>query len=57
MTTACRSQPGESPEMRLVRFRTLGCYPLTGAIASTARRLGEIVEELRHRDARSAQGG
>ena len=34
-------EPGETPEMRLVRFRTLGCYPLTGAIefdADDARR-------------------
>ena len=29
-------EPGERPEMRLVRFRTLGCYPLTGAIESAA---------------------
>ena len=35
-TTACRSMPGETPEMRRVRFRTLGCYPLTGAIESNA---------------------
>jgi sulfate adenylyltransferase subunit 2 len=39
-------QPGEHPEMRLVRFRTLGCYPLTGAIESTATTPREIVEEL-----------
>jgi len=31
----------------MVRFRTLGCYPLTGAIRSTAATLGAIVEELR----------
>ena len=37
---------GESPEMRLVRFRTLGCYPLTGAIESTATSLEEIVSEM-----------
>jgi sulfate adenylyltransferase subunit 2 len=40
-------QPGESPELRSVRFRTLGCYPLTGAIESTAATLAEIVAELR----------
>ncbi len=40
-------QPGEHPEMRLVRFRTLGCYPLTGAIDSTAATPSDIVEELR----------
>jgi sulfate adenylyltransferase subunit 2 len=39
-------EPGECPEMRLVRFRTLGCYPLTGAIESAAATLGRIVEEL-----------
>lgn len=38
--------PGERPEQRLVRFRTLGCYPLTGAIESTATTLPEIVHEM-----------
>jgi sulfate adenylyltransferase subunit 2 len=38
--------PEERPEMRLVRFRTLGCYPLTGAIESTAGNLDEIVREM-----------
>ena len=38
--------PGEEPEMRLVRFRTLGCYPLTGAIESSAATLEEIVTEM-----------
>jgi sulfate adenylyltransferase subunit 2 len=37
---------GETPQMRIVRFRTLGCYPLTGAVHSDAATLGEIVEEL-----------
>ncbi len=37
--------PGEEPAMRTVRFRTLGCYPLTGAVESTARTVGEIVAE------------
>ena len=37
---------GENPEMRIVRFRTLGCYPLTGAVRSDAATLDEIVEEL-----------
>jgi len=40
-------EPGEYPEMRSVRFRTLGCYPLTGAIESTAATPAEIVAELR----------
>jgi sulfate adenylyltransferase subunit 2 len=38
--------PDERPEMRLVRFRTLGCYPLTGAIPSKASTLLEIIEEM-----------
>jgi sulfate adenylyltransferase subunit 2 len=38
--------PGEVPEMRHIRFRTLGCYPLTGAIESTATTLPEIVAEM-----------
>jgi len=37
--------PGETPEIRMVRFRTLGCYPLTAAIDSTATTLDEIVAE------------
>ena len=41
-----RLNPGEKPEMRKVRFRTLGCYPLTGAIDSTATSLLDIVEEM-----------
>ena len=38
--------PGEKPEMRSVRFRTLGCYPLTGAVESTATTLPEIIQEM-----------
>jgi sulfate adenylyltransferase subunit 2 len=38
--------PGEVPEMRSVRFRTLGCYPLTGAVESEAATLLEIVQEM-----------
>ncbi len=38
--------PGETPEMRTVRFRTLGCYPLTGAVESTATTLPEIIQEM-----------
>jgi sulfate adenylyltransferase subunit 2 len=37
---------GERPEMRWVRFRTLGCYPLTGAIDSRAATLPEIIQEM-----------
>jgi sulfate adenylyltransferase subunit 2 len=39
-------QPGEQPEMRRVRFRTLGCYPLTGAIDSTADTVPAIIQEM-----------
>ena len=39
-------EPGEEPEMRMVRFRTLGCYPLTGAIESSAADLPGIIEEM-----------
>ena len=38
--------PGEAIETMLVRFRTLGCYPLTGAVESTASSLSQIVLEL-----------
>ena len=37
---------GEVPEEKMVRFRTLGCYPLTGAVESTANTLPQIVEEM-----------
>jgi sulfate adenylyltransferase subunit 2 len=37
---------GEVPEMKMVRFRTLGCYPLTGAIESQATTLPEIIQEM-----------
>ena len=36
---------GEVPQMKSVRFRTLGCYPLTGGIESTASTLDDIIEE------------
>ncbi len=39
-------KPGETPEMAWVRFRTLGCYPLTGAVRSTAATLPEIIREM-----------
>ena len=39
-------EPGEVPQMKSVRFRTLGCYPLTGAIESTASSLTEIIQEM-----------
>ena len=39
-------EPGERPETRMIRFRTLGCYPLSGAIESTATTLPEVIEEM-----------
>ncbi|MCC5864073.1 MAG: sulfate adenylyltransferase subunit CysD [Wenzhouxiangella sp.] len=38
-------QPGERPRPRMVRFRTLGCWPLTGAVESTATTLLDVIEE------------
>ena len=37
---------GEKPEMKVVRFRTLGCYPLTAAVESSATTIEEVVEEV-----------
>ncbi len=48
--------PGEVPEMRMVRFRTLGCYPLTAAIESTATTIAEIVEETQTARTSERQG-
>ncbi len=39
-------EPGEQPMQKLVRFRTLGCYPLTGAVESSATTLPEIIQEM-----------
>jgi len=39
-------QPGEVPKLRKVRFRTLGCYPLTGAIESDADTLPSLIQEM-----------
>jgi sulfate adenylyltransferase subunit 2 len=41
-----RLNPGEEPRMERVRFRTLGCYPLTGALRSSATTLPEIIREM-----------
>ena len=38
--------PGEQPTMKKVRFRTLGCYPLTGAVESEADTLPAIIQEM-----------
>jgi sulfate adenylyltransferase subunit 2 len=41
-----RLRPGEVPMLRSIRFRTLGCYPLTGAVESSAATLPQIIEEM-----------
>ena len=41
-----RIHPGEIPARRRVRFRTLGCYPLTGAVASNATTLKDVIQEM-----------
>jgi sulfate adenylyltransferase subunit 2 len=48
--------PGEQPTMRRVRFRTLGCYPLTGAIESNATSLDDIIAEMRKSTTSERQG-
>ena len=47
---------GEVARMRRVRFRTLGCYPLTGAIESDAATLDDIIDEMRHATTSERQG-
>ena len=49
-------QPGEKVELKQVRFRTLGCYPLTGAVESSAVDLSQIVLELLHSRTSERQG-
>jgi sulfate adenylyltransferase subunit 2 len=49
-------EPGEKPQMRRVRFRTLGCYPLTGAIESDATTLDDIVAEMQTAQVSERQG-
>src|SRR5665213_3159478 len=48
--------PREIPRMMMVRFRTLGCYPLTGAIASSADTLDAIIAEMRESSTSERQG-
>ena len=48
--------PGERPQLRTVRFRTLGCYPLTGAIESEADTLPRIIQEMRRATQSERQG-
>jgi sulfate adenylyltransferase subunit 2 len=48
--------PGEKPKLQWVRFRTLGCYPLTGAVPSRAQTLGAIIAEMRGSTTSERQG-
>ncbi len=49
-------EPGETPRVARVRFRTLGCYPLTGAIESSAETLDDIIAEMRAASTSERQG-
>lgn len=49
-------EKGEKPEMKKVRFRTLGCYPLTGAIESEASNIDEIIAEIKEAQFSERQG-
>ena len=49
-------RPGETPRLEKVRFRTLGCYPLTGAIRSDADTLADIIAEMRASTTSERQG-
>ena len=51
-----RLNPGETPEMMSVRFRTLGCYPLSGAVESTASTLDAVIAEMRASRSSERQG-
>ena len=48
--------PGERPQNRMIRFRTLGCYPLTGGIDSTAQSVEELLEEMLRSRSSERQG-
>jgi sulfate adenylyltransferase subunit 2 len=49
-------EPGEAPVERRIRFRTLGCYPLTGAIESEAATIEAIIEEMRRSTSSEREG-
>ena len=51
-----RLEPGETPQVKRVRFRTLGCYPLSGAVESTAASVADIVREIIASRASERQG-
>ena len=49
-------EPGEVPENRKIRFRTLGCYPLTGGIESMAQSVEDLLEEMLQSRSSERQG-
>jgi len=49
-------EPNEKPEMKTIRFRTLGCYPLSGAIESNATTIEQIVSEMQVAKVSERQG-
>ena len=49
-------EPGETPQSCMIRFRTLGCYPLTGGIDSTAQSVEELLEEMLQSRSSERQG-
>ena len=49
-------EPGERPQNRMIRFRTLGCYPLTGGIDSNAQSVDELLEEMLQSRSSERQG-
>jgi sulfate adenylyltransferase subunit 2 len=49
-------EPNEKPELKTIRFRTLGCYPLSGAIQSNATTIEEIVSEMQVAKVSERQG-
>jgi len=51
-----RLETGETPELKRVRFRTLGCYPLSGAVESEAASVGDIIREILESNASERQG-
>jgi sulfate adenylyltransferase subunit 2 len=51
-----RLRPGETPQVRSVRFRTLGCYPLTGAVESEAASVADIIAEMKASTTSERQG-
>jgi sulfate adenylyltransferase subunit 2 len=51
-----RLQPGETPELRKIRFRTLGCYPLSGGIESSAQTVADVIAEMRCSPVSERQG-